>query len=371
MNRNLNLEVYHETCAVYHPADYHFLCALRRSNLRRTGKERPGYATNHIIVKYKTHLDSKQVNSAQARIGNKLHELDPHTRLVSVDPGKPITQSIAEAQCDPDVEYAEPDYIRHSSVIPNDPYYQKQWGLADMSAPEAWSINSGSSSVIIAIIDSGVNSNHPDLAPNTSAGWDFINDRSGAMDMFGHGTAVAGIAAGRGNNGTGISGTSWGSRIMPLRASDFLGEFTSSTTVMAIDYAISRGAKIISASYSGEGYSQSEYEAISRANSAGVLFVASAGNNAWNLDSRPVYPAAYGLPNMITVASVDPDGNLSSFSNCGVCKVHLAAPGRTYGPRRIQQGRYLAPISIAALNFLPWMAIGCEPDLITTAPGMH
>lgn len=289
-------------------------------------KDRPHYAADRIIVKYRAHLDSDQVNSAQSRVGNKLQELDSHTRVVAIAQGKSIEQSIAEATKNPDVEYAEPDYKRYVSVVPRDPYYPRQRGLEDIYAPEAWNISTGDASVIIAVIDSGVNSSHPDLAPNITSGRDFINDRSAAMDVYGHGTAVAGVAAGRGDNGIGIAGTSWGSAIMPLRASDFQGEFNTSDIIAAIHYAIENSAKIISVSFSGPDYSQAEHDAISRANLAGVLFVAAAGNEGCDLCERPVYPAAYSLPNMLTVASTDPSGNLSSFSNHG-SRVHVAAPG--------------------------------------------
>lgn len=290
-------------------------------------KDTPGYAPDRIIVKYKSHLNTKEVKSAQSRAGVSARQLTSHIHAVAVAPNKSIAQSIAEAESDPDVEYAEPDYVRRISIIPNDPYYSTQWALADIEASRAWDIEMGDSSIKIAIIDTGVNVNHPDLVPNTIDGWDFVDNDNWAMDAHGHGTKMAGVAAGRGNNGIGISGVGWNSSIMPLRAGNSNGELYVSTIVQAIDYAVAGGAKIISASYAGTTYSSAEFEAMSRAASAGLLFVAAAGNQGVNLDCCPVYPAAYNLQNLITVASVGPGGGLSSFSSFGMMKAHVAAPG--------------------------------------------
>jgi len=290
-------------------------------------KESLGYAPDKIIVKYKSHLNTSDIRSVQARAGFNARELTTHIHVVSVNPGKSITQSIAEAENDPDVEYAEPDYLRSVSIVPDDPYYSNQWALADIETPGAWDLSQGDPSVKIAIIDTGINMNHPDLVLNIYDGWDFVDNDNWAMDMNGHGTKVAGLAAARGNNGIGISGVSWGSAIMPLRAGNGQGQLFVSNIVQAIDYAVSHGARIINASYAGTAYSNAEYEAMSRAAAAGLLFVAAAGNYGYNLDCCPVYPAAYGLNNLITVASVNSSGLLSGFSDYGPTKAHVAAPG--------------------------------------------
>ncbi len=292
-------------------------------------KERLGYAPDRIIVKYKSHLDTNQIKAAQDRAGVSGRELTGRIHLVSINPGKSIAQSIAEAESDPDVEYAEPNYVRCVSLVPDDPLYSSQWALADIEASGAWDVTTGSSGVTIAIIDTGVNSHHPDLAMNMTSGWDFCDDDSQPMDVYGHGTKMAGVAAGRGNNETGISGVSWKNSIMPLRAGNSQGELYVHEIVQAIDYAIANGAKIISASYAGTAYSNAEYEAMSRAAAAGLLFVAAAGNQGSNLDCCPVYPASYGLSNMISVASVNSGGKLSSFSNYSPSRVHVAAPGES------------------------------------------
>jgi subtilisin family serine protease len=290
-------------------------------------KRSPGYAPGHIIVKYRSNLDSHQIKAAQSRAGVSGRELSGRIHLVSIAPGKSVAQSIAEAESDPDVEYAEPNYVRSVSLVPDDPLYSSQWALTDIDASGAWDVTTGSCSVTIAVIDTGVNSHHPDLALNMSGGWDFCDNDSQPMDVYGHGTRMAGVAAGRGNNGTGISGVSWKNSIMPLRAGDSQGVLYVDKIVEAIDYAIANGARIISASYAGTSYSNAEYEAMSRAAAAGLLFVAAAGNQASNLDCCPVYPASYNLSNMISVASVNSSGRLSSFSNYSPSRVHVAAPG--------------------------------------------
>lgn len=291
------------------------------------GKEGLGYAPDRIIIKYKSHLNTREIKSAQSRTGLAVRELTSHIHAVSISPGKSIAQSIAEAECNPDVEFAEPDYIRKISTVANDPYYPSQWALADIEASRAWDLTTGDGGIKIVIIDTGVNVNHPDLVPNIIDGWDFVDNDNWAMDVYGHGTKMAGVASGRGNNGIGISGVSWNSSIMPLRAGNASGELYVSAIVQAIDYAVASGAKIISASYAGSTYSSAEYESMSHAAVAGLLFVAAAGNDGANLDCCPVYPAAYNLPNLITVASVNPEGKLSSFSNFSMSRVHLAAPG--------------------------------------------
>jgi subtilisin family serine protease len=147
------------------------------------------------------------------------------------------------------------------------------------------------------------------------------------MDLHGHGTHVTGIAAAEGDNAIGITGVCWTARIMPLRFLDADGYGTVADEISAIDYALTNGAHIISASFGSDTYSQSEYNAISRANSEGILFIAAAGNDSLNNDTSPFYPASYNLPNIISVAATDQDDNLIWFSNYGPTTVDVGAPG--------------------------------------------
>ena len=267
----------------------------------------------------------------------------------------------------PDVAYVEPNYIRYlNATTPNDPLFSRLWGLnntgqsvsgtsgtagADVDGPEAWDVTQGSSTVVIAVIDTGVDYNHPDLAGNIWSnpgevagnridddnngyaddirGWDFVDNDNEPMDVQGHGTHVSGTIAAMGNNSIGVTGVCWQAKIMPLRIFDaFGGSATSARIIAAVGYAVNKGAKIINASFGGPDYSQAEYDALSSANSAGVLFVAAAGNETANNDTTPCYPAGYNLPNIISVAATDQNDELTYFSNYGATSVHVAAPGQ-------------------------------------------
>jgi subtilisin family serine protease len=217
----------------------------------------------------------------------------------------------------------------------------------DIDAPEAWYSHQSSPNVVIASLDSGVKLSHEDMSPawvnpgeianngldddhnghiDDVNGWDFYNNDKDPADDHWHGTFTMGIAAARGNNGLGISGVTWLARIMPLKVCGDAGCPTS-FCVAAIDYAVQEGADVINVSLGGGAYSQSEKDAIDRANAAGVLLVASAGNSGSNNDLSPTYPASYTSPNIISVAAMNRIGLMSSFSNYGAASVDLGAPG--------------------------------------------
>jgi subtilisin family serine protease len=279
--------------------------------------------------------------------------------------GMTVEEALTIYRNDPNVEYAEPNYLRHAmSTIPDDVFFPNLWGLnntgqvvnntpgtsgADIDAPEAWDITTGSSSVVVAVIDTGVDYNHPDLTSNIWTnpgeipdngidddgngkiddvnGWDFVNDDNDPIDGAEHGTHVAGTIAAEGNNSIGIAGVSWTAKIMPLRFLDGFGDGKVSDSIAAIDYAIANGAHIINASYGWNTFSQFEREAISRARDAGILFVVAAGNESENNDLVPSYPASHELDNIIAVAATDQNDNLTDFSNYGATSVDVAAPG--------------------------------------------
>jgi subtilisin family serine protease len=264
-----------------------------------------------------------------------------------------------------DVEYAEPDYVYRASVLPSDPNYSKQWYLDKIRAPLAWDKIRETPNVIIAIIDTGVQLNHPDLAANIWTnpgeiagngidddhngfiddvrGWDFVDNTADPQPKFQdgfteagimHGTIVAGIIAAVGNNGTGISGITWNAKIMSLKALDDSGEGKTSDVIRAIDYAINNKASIINLSFVGLDYSRGLYDAITRAYNAGVIVVAAAGNEesggqGYNLDQTPMYPACDdGENNMVIgVAATDAIDQKAAFSSYGSHCVDIAAPG--------------------------------------------
>ncbi|MCC6026465.1 MAG: S8 family serine peptidase, partial [Caldimicrobium sp.] len=263
----------------------------------------------------------------------------------------------------PEVEYVEPNYIyKLQGTVPNDFYNFDLWALQKIQAPQAWDIAKGSNEVIVAVIDSGVDYTHEDLAPNMwvntreipdngidDDGNGYIDDVYGIapgysqidedlkisdpMDLIGHGTHVAGIIGAVGNNGKGIVGVNWNVKILSCMAADPLfGLLSLANTLECYEYIASlkdRGEniKVINASYGSPYYSYHEFSAIQKLRDRGILLVAAAGNNGKNNDVSPTYPCNYNLDNIICVASTDRNDNLSRFSNYGNSTVHVAAPG--------------------------------------------
>ncbi len=239
------------------------------------------------------------------------------------------------------------------NVLLNDPAISKNWGLlgtggvSDISVDKAWNITQGSRDVVVAVIDTGIDENHPDLKNNLWVnkerslssdkykcrndlhGCNFISETGDLTDNHGHGTHIAGIVGAEGGNGIGISGVSPKVSLMILKYYDPRSPGTDNlkNTVKAIHYAIDHGAQIINYSGGGLDFSREEYEAIKRARDRGILFVAAAGNEKSNSDQAHYYPANYDLDNIISVTAVNPQGNVLQSSNYGINSVHLAAPG--------------------------------------------
>ncbi len=251
--------------------------------------------------------------------------------------------------------YVEPDYFSYAGSVPNDERWDDLWGMVQIDAPDAWNIGTGSSNVTVAIVDTGIDQDHPDLVSNLwkndaeqngtagidddgngyvddKTGWDFFNSDSNPDDDHSHGTHCAGTIGAVGNNGAGVAGVCWSVRLMAMKALGSQGGGSSSDLAEAVRYAADNGADIISASYGGSEFSQTEKDAISYAADLGVLFVAAAGNGGDDAvgddnDSTPVYPANYDLPNIVSVAATDQIDQLAGFSNYGATSVDLAAPG--------------------------------------------
>ena len=288
--------------------------------------------------------------------------------FVASVPASDRGRALAELRRDPRVRFAEPDAVYRVDALPNDPLFGQLWGLnntgqsvktatgtpdADIDAPEAWSTTTGSSSVVVAVIDSGVDTNHPDLAANIWTnpgescagcasdgvdndgngfvddvhGWDFVNDDNNPFDDHGHGTHVAGTIGATGSNGLGVTGVNWSVRIMPLKFIGANGQGTADDAVRAILYATRMGAVVSNNSWGGEEFSQALEDAIADADAHGSLFVAAAGNSARDTDARPDYPSGFDLPNVLTVGATDQNDTRAWFSNYGKRSVDLAAPG--------------------------------------------
>jgi subtilisin family serine protease len=302
-----------------------------------------------------------------------------------------VEEAVALYETDPNVEYAEPNYIIHFMAMPNDPNFEELWGLhnegqdvngvtgtadADIDAPEAWDITTGSSDVIIAVTDSGVAHFHPEINPNRWVnsvelngaggvdddgngyvddiyGWDFWDNDGNPEDHNSHGTHVAGTIAARGNNVVGITGVNWNAKIMALRVGGMVG--TAGDATDAIIYAVDNGADIINASWGGPDYSQTVYNAIVYANDQGILLVCAAGNEGTDNDSTRNYPTCYEVDNIISVAATDQDDSLVSFSNYGVTSVDVGAPGENVYSS-IPEFTCGTPVVLYTENFDPFPA---------------
>ena len=292
---------------------------------------------------------------------------------------------------------SEPDGIIHPSLMANDPFINRQWGLHKMfnfSAPawrnsvfhtrgidleDAWKIRTDASSVIVAVIDSGIRYTHEDLASNMwnnpwptagdAHGWNALENNGDPMDNYGHGTHCAGTIGAVGNNGIGVSGVAWKVQLMACKFFDNESGGPESDEIVCIDYALNHGAKILNCSFGSYNYSNAILDAFKRARDRGVITVCAAGNDGIeNGKNKTFYPSSYPLENIVSVAAsslnsseeapfVNPNGkDLSIFSNYGKDSVHLAAPGEevysTYGGSNDNDGFIINGIGNSAYAYI-------------------
>jgi subtilisin family serine protease len=256
----------------------------------------------------------------------------PRVQRLSVPPGEERARA-AVLRREPEVRAAAPNYVRRAQVLPDDPLYPSQWALPQIGMPSAWDVTLGVDSISIAILDSGADLDHPDLAPKLLPGANTLGadpaapvrcpPTSDARDDFsaGHGTHVTGIAGAAPSNGLGVAGVAWRPKVIPVKVLDCLGEGTDAQVIAGIDWAIANGARVINLSVGGPGQSEVLDAAIERAHGAGIVVIAAAGNAGTDI---PFYPAA--SPFAIAVGASDSADRPASFSNRGS---HLAviAPG--------------------------------------------
>ncbi len=314
------------------------------------GSYRPG----ELIIKFRSSDRAMQRGVLSEGGATVIRSLaGDRIKVVEIPPAMDINDAIIYFAQKRSVEYAEPNYIRRIDKTPDDPLFNQQWGPVDIDAPGAWDISTGSGSIIVALLDSGIDYTHPDLSGNVwdntgevldgkdddwngysddIRGWDFVNNDNDPRDDNGHGTHVAGIVGAIGNNGIGVAGVNWNVQLMPLKIIGFDGYGDVASEVEAIFYAIQKGASVINASFSGEYFSYSERDAIEQAGKAGILLIAAAGNGGIdgrgdNNDTTANYPANYNLDNIISVTAVDRSGVLPVFANYGPQTVDVGAPG--------------------------------------------
>ncbi|NLA25752.1 MAG: S8 family serine peptidase, partial [Bacteroidales bacterium] len=367
--------------------------------------ERPLYKPGSIIVRFKPDVAGSpgrlaEISDAVHTKQNSIVTMDysdiglPGMQVLQLPEDITVAEAVAAYSRDPNVLYAEPNYYYYADSIPvkpdyqdllaaaptltarsgsgdgsgggripDDPLFDELWGLhntgqtiegktgtvdADIDAPEAWSLTTGSRDVIIAVIDSGVMYTHPDLAANIWEnpgeipgngidddgngyiddvyGWDFYDDDNDPDDLTGHGTHCAGTIAAVGDNAVGIAGVMWDAKIMPLRFLGPDGKGYTADAIRAIRYATDMGADIISCSWGGGNYSQALKDAIDE---TPALVVCAAGNDALDNDLNPEYPSSYDCENIIAVAASNSAEDLASFSNFGATSVDVAAPGES------------------------------------------
>lgn len=354
-------------------------------NVSGSGSPSAEYVPGELIVKFRDEASATTVAAANSLAGGhalKIFSIGTHrVHHLKLNPAVLVEDAVAKYRQSPAVEYAEPNYVHKASMIPNDPAFPLLWGLhnngqsvngtagavgADIEAPNAWDITTGSPNTVIGVVDTGIAYDHPDLGPNMWInpgeisndgidndgngfiddvnGYDFLSNDPDPMEPIffpggnaGHGTHVAGTIAAVGNNALGITGVLHTTRLMALKAGDVNGIFTTVAILQAEDYARTKGARALNESFgrSGGPCSQAEYDMLSLLNAGGIMVLIAAGNENANNDVNPSYPAQYsvatacgpGLPNVIAVAAIDQSGNRAGFSNFGATSVQIAAPG--------------------------------------------
>jgi subtilisin family serine protease len=330
--------------------------------------DRAAAVPGEVIVKFKAGVsaaDRRDVASDRNARGERSLPV-PRAALFDLPAGAATGPAIAALERDPRVAWAEPNAYRVAAAQPNDPFFAQQWSLrnsgqtvqgvagaagADIDAPEAWDLTTGSPDVKVAVVDSGINFDQPDVAANVWhnpgesgsgresngvdddgngfvddwRGWDFVQQDNDPSDNFGHGTHVAGILAARGNDGLGVAGLAWHASLIPVRVLGNANLGTCTQIASGLAYAVRAGARIVNVSLGDGPPCQLERDVIDGA--PNVLFVFSAGNRGVDLDASPSYPCSYPSPNIVCVAATDSADRLASFSNYGARPVDLAAPG--------------------------------------------
>lgn len=329
-----------------------------------------------LLVQFSANATAEEIADTLTIMGARTIETWPlvpglHHVAIDMNAGDalPLMEAVGAAMGV--VEYVEQDDLYHLFATPNDTFYSLLWGMnntgqtvnndrgtanADIDANLAWDVWTGSSSFVVGMADSGILRTHQDLAANIwtnpgeiagngidddrngyiddTWGWDFYNNDNNPTDDNGHGSHTAGTVGAAGNNGVGVTGVCWNVKLAGLKIGSASGSISVSAAVSAINYCVGKGIRLSNHSWGGGASNTSLSNAITNARNAGHLLVCAAGNGGAdgrgdNNDSIPSYPASYTQDNIISVAAIDNDNRLATFSNFGATSVDLAAPGVT------------------------------------------
>jgi subtilisin family serine protease len=344
----------------------------------------PAYVEGELLVRFKP-------AAPRTAVAVRGHSIVPSPAApdwvhVRIPPSENVANALASYRGDPSVESVQPNYIYRARALPNDSQVGQLWALRntgqpvvsssyspdvgtagdDMNVEKAWDHITDCSSVVVAVVDSGVNYSHEDLAANMWAGGagfprhgaDFIDDDGDPMDENGHGTHVAGIIGASGNNSTGVAGVCWKANIMAVRVLDATGVGTTASLTQGINFAVGHGAKVINMSIGGASFDPLLSAAITNAQANDVAVIAAAGNDAANVDAGAAeYPCAFTQPNLLCVTALDQTYALAAFANYGATSVDVGAPGTN-----ILSAVALQTISIPdgfnSAGTLDWMSSG-------------
>lgn len=340
---------------------------------RNDPRRNNAFRSDQILVKPRPGAAQAQLANLHAGINGRVAKtyLREQWLLVRLPPGKQVKEALAHYRASPLIEHAEPDFVVHAFITPNDPRYLdgSQWPLnntgqnngtndADIDAPEAWDIRRFASEIVVAVLDTGIRTTHEDLSDNLRInpgewgtnsfgqnravngvdddGNGYVDDVYGinailgnglVSDDHGHGSHVSGIIGAVGDNGKGICGVAWRVKLLACKFLGTDGSGNTSDAIECIEYAQRQGANIINASWGSTDFSQALADAIEIARQAGILFVAAAGNNSADTDTFPQYPASFPHDNIVSVAALDRNDALAPYSNYGLGSVDAGAPG--------------------------------------------
>ncbi|MHC4658422.1 MAG: S8 family serine peptidase [Planctomycetota bacterium] len=362
------------------------------------------YEPGELIVRFAAKANGSRLTVAEknqilSSLGGgsikRSFKIVPGLSVVELGEGITVEEALRTFNDADGILYAEPDYeVKALSTIPDDTRFDELWGMhntgqtggtmdADIDAPEAWDIATGNAEIVVAVIDTGVDYTHVDLADNMWIneseyngtpgqdddnngyvddiyGYDFRNNDGDPMDDHYHGTHCAGTIGGVGNNNEGVAGVCWDVSIMAVKFLSSGGSGTTEDAISSVEYTTLMGANLSSNSWGGGGYSQGLKDAIDAAGAAGMLFIASAGNDDENTDIHPHYPSSYDCESLISVMSTDHYDSKSGFSNYGLVSVDLGAPGsdilscKLGGGYKYASGTSMAGPHVAGACALAW-----------------